>query len=197
MANSDIVKLIHKFKSNNAQEVSDARAELVKIGKPAIFKLVGEIKTKDIPNNEIMATLAEMSEEYAMAGYKFIMSLQEFMPADVLIETRSMVQAYGVNPDTLAIKETKTECVESIEIEIDPSCDRLQMSLEHTFSDKGCYWLYVGMTLYVGDEKLAGYSLNSVTKEAVETVVAKLESAGFSKTNSSTMREWVYRTFER
>ncbi len=197
MADSDIVKLIHKFKSKDAQEISEARAELVKIGKPAIFWLVGEIKTKDIPNNEIMATLAEMSEEHAMKGYKRIMSLQEFMPADVLIETRSMVQAYGVDPNTLIKGKNKKKCVESIEIEIDPTCDRLQMSLEHTFSDKGCYWLYVGMTLYVGDEKLAGYSLNSVTKEAVETVVAKLESAGFSKTNSSNMREWVYRTFER
>jgi hypothetical protein len=197
MADSDIVKLIHKFKSDSVQEVSDARAELVKIGKPAIFWLVGEIKTKDIPNDAIMATLAEMPEEHALQGYKFIMSLQEFMPSDVLVETRSMVQTYGIDPDSLVIKEKEKKCVESIDIEIDPTCDRLQMSLEHTFSDKGCYWLYVGMSLYAGDEKLAGYSLNSVTKEAVETVVAKLESVGFSKTNSSNMREWVYRTFMR
>lgn len=197
MADSDITKLIHKLKSKNVQEVSEARAELAKIGKPAIFGLIGEIKTKDIPNNEIMGTLAEMSEEPAMEGYKFIMSLQEFMPADVLTETRSRVQAYGIEPDSLIMKEKEIKCVESIEIEIDPTYDHCYINLEHTSRDSGCYWLIVDIGLYVGKKKIRGYNVKNATKEALEAVFAELKAAGLSKATKSTAREWEYWTIMR
>lgn len=89
------------------------------------------------------------------------------------------------------------KCVESIEIEIDPTYDFCKMTLEHRSGDKACYWLYVDIGFHVGTKRVRGYTVQNVSKQAVKVVLAELKAAGLSKVAKAAEREWEYWTIMR
>jgi|GEM_PF-6892622 len=206
IGDGELVKIIRQLKSENPIEVTTARNELVQLGKRSISNLIGFIINKYVPVEEIMKTLSEMSEENAIEAYSSIIRSQDMMPPDVVIEAQSMLQAFGIDPNDIleAKRERERErekerrkTVESIEMEIHPTCISCKMNLVHMDNTKSHY-SDVHIIQRNTDNKIVDeFRGGNVKKEAVQEVITKFETQGFSRIEKSIIRRYEYLTYAR
>lgn len=192
----EIIKLIDQFKSTNPDDIENARQELIAIGRKTIFHLIIAIHDEETPNDEIMKTIAGMSEENAIYGYTMIMKHWDDMPPEIVTEAQLMLPAFGIDPQSVIREKKEPNCVEALELELDAKCTYCELDLEHAASGGRC-WLAVEVRLYNDDKQLESHRFQGIAKEAVEAFIQELHTQGFSKSRSRTMREWVYLTFKR
>jgi len=196
-SDAEIIKLIHQFKSNNPDEVAYARQELAEIGKSAIFHLLGAVPEKDIPNEEILKSFAEMSKDNAIQAYTMIMNLNDIMPPEFVSEAENKLQGFGIEPTSVIDSPKEKRCKESIDVELDSTCNRIRFDLEHSTGKPACYWLSTHIVLYDGKKMLRRYNNTNVSREAIDAVMKTLKSQGFSELGKSNEREWHYVTYMR
>jgi len=206
IGDGELAKIVRQLKSENPNDVTSARNELVQIGKPAISMLIKFIINEFVPVEEIMKTLSEMPEEHAINGYSQIIRIQDIMPRDVVIEAQSMLQAFGIDPNDIleAKRERERErekerrkTVESIEMEIHPTCISCKMNLVHRDNTKSHY-ADVHIIQRNTDNKIVDeFRGGNVKKEAVQEVITKFETQGFSRVNKSIVRRYEYLTYAR
>ncbi len=202
IGDGELAKIVRQLKSENPNDVTAARNELVQIGKPAVSKLIDFIINEYVPVEEIMKTLSKMSEEHAINGYSSIIREQDIMPPDVIVEAESMLKAFGIDPNSILEAKREREKnrrilpeLESIEMKIHPTCISCKMNLVHNTKS---HYHDVHIIQRNTDNKIVdGFRGGNVKKEAVQEVITKFETQGFSRVKKSIERRYEYLTYAR